>query len=176
MEKFIQAILSLLGSLLGSLATIAPKVETSAPEGPPRGVQDVSLIKEFEGLELEAYLCPAKVWTIGYGHTKTAKPGMKITPAGAEHLLRLDLEWVESTINKNVKVELTQNQYDALASFIYNIGGGAFKKSTLLRKLNAGDFEGASAEFPRWNKAGGKVLKGLTRRREAERKLFDKNG
>jgi lysozyme len=176
--SFIQHILRALGALLGSLAPSPKKTVGAAPERPtsvsgtPKSVSDLSLIKEFEGLRLEAYLCPAKVWTIGYGHTKTAKPGMKITEGGAEALLRHDLEWVESTINKNVKVPLTQNQYDALASFIYNVGAGAFRKSTLLRLLNQGDYAGAAGQFQRWNKAGGKVLRGLTRRRQAEAEKF----
>ena len=97
---------------------------------------------------------------------------MRITEGGAEALLRHDLEWVESTINKNVKVPLNQNQYDALASFIYNVGAGAFRKSTLLRLLNQGDYTGAAGQFQRWNKAGGKVLRGLTRRRQAEAEKF----
>ncbi|MDB9983435.1 lysozyme [Candidatus Pelagibacter sp.] len=136
------------------------------------GKRGLELIKEFEGLELEAYLCPAKVWTIGYGHTKTVRKGMKVTEKQAEALLKKDLERVEKAIETNVKVPLTQNQYDALCSFIYNVGGGAFQKSTLLRLLNAGDYEGAQAQFQRWNKASGVVLKGLVRRRAAERALF----
>lgn len=136
------------------------------------GQQGLELIKSFEGLELTAYLCPADVWTIGYGHTKTVKAGMRITERGAEELLKQDLAWVETAIDTYVTVALTQPQYDALCSFIYNVGGGAFRKSTLLKKLNAGDYEGAQGQFKRWNKASGKVLKGLTRRRTAEQELF----
>jgi len=138
------------------------------------GVSDVSLIKEFEGCELTAYKDIVGVWTIGYGHTKTVKPGMKITQRGAEELLRHDLAWVEAVINKYVKAPLTQNQYDAVASLIYNVGGTAFSKSTILRKLNTGDIYGASLEFKRWNKAGGRIVNGLVRRREAERVQFVK--
>lgn len=143
--------------------------------GAPTGVKDVELIKEAEGLRLEAYLpTPNDVWTIGYGHTKTAKSGMRITKAGAEELLLHDLAWVEATIDKYVKVPLNQNQYDALASFIYNVGASAFRKSTLLKLLNAGDYEGAAEQFPRWNKQKGKVLRGLTARRQKEKTLFKK--
>ena len=179
MESILRGLIEAIQSIFGGPARVtkaeAPKAPPGRPtsvSGTPKSVSDLSLIKEFEGLRLEAYLCPAKVWTIGYGHTKTAKPGMRITEGGAEALLRHDLEWVESTINKNVKVPLTQNQYDALASFIYNVGAGAFRKSTLLRLLNQGDYDGAAGQFQRWNKAGGKVLRGLTRRRQAEAEKF----
>jgi len=131
------------------------------------------LIKEAEGLELKAYLCPANVWTIGYGHTgDDVWPGLVITLAEAEALLTKDLKRFEGYIDKYVKVPLTQNQFDALVSFVYNIGAQAFIESTLLKKLNAGDYEGAAAQFPRWNKAKGKVLAGLVKRREKELKLF----
>lgn len=157
------------------IKALAPKEQ--APKAPTstkvNRVQNTSVIRHFEGCELTAYKCPAGVLTIGYGHTKTVTKGMVITKHRAEDLLRQDLEWCERAINTNVTVPLTQNQYDALASFIYNVGAGAFKKSTLLRKLNAGDYAGASAQFPRWNKGGGRVLRGLTRRRQAERELFD---
>lgn len=134
---------------------------------------DVDLIKESEGLRLKAYLpTPNDVWTIGYGHTKTAKPGMKITQRGAEELLKHDLAWVEAALARYVKVPLNQNQYDALASFVYNLGATNFKNSTLLKKLNAGDYRGAADQLPRWNKQKGKVLRGLTIRRAKERDLF----
>ena len=168
MKALVEALRQALEALLGGLSTPT----TSKPSGPPTGVSDVSLIKEFEGLYLEAYLCPANKWTIGYGHTKTVRPGMKITERGAEELLRQDLAWCEDAVRENVKVPLTQNQFDALVSFVFNVGEGAFKKSTLLKKLNAGDYEGAANELLRWTRGGGKVLKGLVRRREAERQLF----
>lgn len=143
-------------------------------------VRNVEAIKEHEALRLTAYL-PTKddVWTIGYGHTKTARQGMVITEAQAEQLLRDDLEWVEAAIDKLVKVPLTQNQYDALASLIFNIGGSAFSKSTVLRKLNAGDYRGAAEAFLMWDKQRdrqtGKMnaLRGLTKRRQQERDLFN---
>ena len=133
----------------------------------------LDLIKSFEGLRLEAYLpTPNDVLTIGYGHTKTVKIGMVITEAQATSLLQQDLEWVEHAVNKPVTIPITQNQYDALCSFTYNLGGPNFRSSTLLKKLNAGDYEGASLELLRWDKQAGKVLKGLTRRRQAELELF----
>ncbi len=135
---------------------------------------NLDLIKKFEGLYLTAYLCPADVWTIGYGHTKSVKPGMVITEAEADRLLEQDVAWVKAAVVGAVKVPLTANQTSALYSFVFNVGAGAFRSSTLLRKLNAGDYAGAQAQFRRWNKAGGKVLRGLTRRRAAEAKLFGK--
>ena len=132
----------------------------------------INLIKEFEGCKLTAYKCPAGVWTIGYGHTKNVKQGMKITNEHATNLLKDDLKTYEGYVNKYVKVKLNQNQFDALVSFTFNCGGGALKSSTLLKKLNKGDYTGAANELLRWNKAGGKVLAGLTRRRKAEKTLF----
>lgn len=133
----------------------------------------LDLIKSYEGLKLEAYLpTPIDVPTIGYGHTKTAYMGMKITEVGATELLKSDLAWVEAVVNKEVKVPLTQPQYDALCSFVFNLGGTNFKRSTLLKLLNAGDYVGAADQLLRWDKQGATVLRGLTRRREAERALF----
>lgn len=176
MEQLIRAILSLLQSFFKALGGATAKKPEGAPTAlsvPPRGVSNIDLIKEFEGLRLTAYKDIVGVWTIGYGHTKTAVEGMRITSAGAEMLLRSDLEWVEGVINNSVKVPLKQNEYDALASLIYNIGGPAFKRSTMLRLLNNGaDRIDVANEFLRWNKAGGKVVKGLTNRRERERQLF----
>ncbi|MEG2347381.1 MAG: lysozyme [Cetobacterium sp.] len=133
----------------------------------------IELIKKFEGCKLEAYRCPAGVWTIGYGHTKTAKQGMKITQQQAEELLKQDLCIYESSVERNIKVAINQPIFDALVSFTYNLGEGNLKSSTLLKKLNNRDYYGASEEFQRWNKAGGKVLNGLIKRREAERNLFN---
>ena len=132
----------------------------------------INLIKQFEGCILSAYKCPAGVWTIGYGHTKDVKQGMKITTNQATNLLKEDLKTYENYVNKYVKVKLNQNQFDALVSFTFNCGGGALKSSTLLKKLNKGDYTGAANELLRWNKASGKVLAGLTRRRKAEKALF----
>ena len=172
MQKFLEAIPSVLEALLGALGTLGTKKSVTPTHGAATCVLDTTLIKEFEGLRLEAYRDSVGVWTIGYGHTSTAEEGMKITPRGAEELLRQDLRWVEEAIKKNVRVPLTQNQYDALASWVYNLGETNLRRSTLLDKLNAGDYSGAGQEMLRWNKAGGKVLKGLTRRREAEVALW----
>jgi lysozyme len=130
------------------------------------------IIKQFEGLRLEAYKCPADVWTIGYGHTNKVKQGDVITEGEADILLALDVQEAERAVSSYVDVDINQNQFDALVSFVYNLGAGNFKSSTLLKKLNQGDYLGAANEFHRWNKAGGKVLRGLVRRREAEANLF----
>ncbi|HHL1466161.1 TPA: lysozyme [Klebsiella pneumoniae] len=137
----------------------------------------IALIKQFEGCKLTAYQDSVGVWTIGYGWTKPVdgKPiraGMTIKQETAERLLKTGLVSYESDVSRLVKVGLTQGQFDALVSFTYNLGARSLSTSTLLRKLNAGDYAGAADEFLRWNKAGGKVLNGLTRRREAERALF----
>lgn len=134
----------------------------------------INLIKQFEGCKLTAYKCASGVWTIGYGHTAGVKQGQAITQAQADNYLKSDLTKYENYVNNYVKVPLNQNQFDALVSFTYNCGGGALKNSTLLKKLNAKDYTGASSEFLRWNKSKGKVLTGLTRRRKAEKALFDK--
>ena len=132
----------------------------------------ICLIKQFEGCRLEAYRCAAGVPTIGYGHTAGVAMGMKITQAQAEAYLREDLRAFEKAVNKVLECSVTQNQFDALVSFAYNLGAGALRNSTLLKRLHAGDVKGAADEFPKWNKAAGKVLEGLTRRRMMERQLF----
>jgi len=132
----------------------------------------LDLIKHFEGCELYAYKCPAGVWTIGYGHTKGVEPGMQITEQDAEDMLKEELIEYESYINDLVTVGLNQNQFDAMVSWVYNLGAGNLKASTLLKVLNAGDYAGVPEQMLRWNKAGGKVLEGLTRRRQAEADLF----
>lgn len=141
------------------------------------GQKGIQLIKEFESFMPDAYLpTPDDVWTIGYGTTRIdgrpVVPGEKISKDKALQLFLKDLERFEQTILDNVKVSLSQNQFDALVSFTYNVGSGAFRSSTLLKKLNSGDYEGAAREFHRWNKQAGKVLRGLTRRRLAEENLF----
>ena len=137
----------------------------------------IALIKQFEGCKLTAYQDSVGVWTIGYGWTqpvdgKQIRAGMVIKQEEADRLLKTGLVSYENDVSRLVKVGLTQGQFDALVSFTYNLGARSLSTSTLLRKLNAGDYAGASDEFLRWNKAGGKVLNGLTRRREAERALF----
>ena len=132
----------------------------------------IDLIKKFEGCRLEAYKCPAGIWTIGYGHTKGVKDGMIISREQAKEFLREDLKVYEKAVESCVKVPLSQNQFDALVSFCYTCVSAALKTSTLLRLLNEGKYSEAGEQFLRWNKAGGKVLVGLTRRREEERELF----
>lgn len=135
-------------------------------------IENEELIKKWEGLRLEAYLpTPNDVWTIGWGHTKGVKKGDVITQEEAQEFFEQDTAWVVDAVNK-VEVDLNQHQFDALCSFVYNVGETAFYKSTLLRKLNSGDYEGAANEFPRWNKQSGRVLRGLVRRREDERQYF----
>jgi len=129
------------------------------------------IIKEHEGLRLKAYKCPAGVWTIGYGHTP-AREGQQITQAEADALLRRDVVAAELAVSQ-VRQKLTQNQFDALVSFTFNCGVGAFLKSTLRKLVEANPHNPAiSAEFARWNKAGGKILPGLTARRAHESKLY----
>lgn len=139
----------------------------------------IDLIKEYEGEKLKAYLCPAGVWTIGYGHTQGIKKDSIITKENADLLLKNDLKKFEKVVKNYVKVDLTENQFSALVSFVYNLGEGNFAESTLLKKINKKDFDGASNEFLIWNKArvGGKLieLKGLTNRRKAESNLFNKS-
>ena len=132
----------------------------------------LDLIKHFEGVRLKAYLDTGGVPTIGVGHTKGVKMGQTASEAQVDAWLKEDLAHAEATVLKLVKVKLSDNQFAALSSFVFNLGEGQFAKSTLLRKLNAGDYNGAADEFLRWNKDNGKVIAGLTRRREAERKLF----
>ena len=132
----------------------------------------IDLIKEFEGLKLESYLCPAKKWTIGYGFTRGVKEDMEWTEEQAEWVLKSEVEEYCDAVNKCVKVLLNQYQFDALVSWTYNLGESNLKNSTLLKVLNDGDYEGVPFQIERWNKANGKVLRGLTRRRKAEAELF----
>ena len=133
------------------------------------------MIKEFEGLRLKAYKCPGGVWTIGYGHTAGVKPGMVITKAQAEEYLKADLIAFERYLN-GLGLALNQNQFDALISFIYNVGTGNFSNSTLLRKVRANPQDNSIMdEFLRWVYSKGRVLPGLQRRRLAEMKLYFSN-
>lgn len=134
----------------------------------------LGLIMRFEGCKLQSYLCPASVWTIGYGHTgDDVKEGMVINQAGAERFLMSDLKKFCKGVGEAVMVDLNENQFSALVCLVFNIGLYAFKNSTLLAMLNSENYLGAAAQFDRWNKAGGKVLEGLCKRREAERMLFE---
>ena len=132
----------------------------------------INLIKFFEGLKLDSYKCPADVWTIGIGHTKGVKPFMRINEAQAYMYFNEDVQWCYDAIKSYVKVPLNQNQFDALVSFIFNLGTGNFSKSTLLKLLNQGNYNGAAEEFLKWTLAGGRSLPGLVNRRNAERRLF----
>jgi lysozyme len=130
----------------------------------------LDLIKRFESLRLKAYYCPAGVLTIGYGHTGEAvTPGMVIDELHAEHLLRVDSVAAARALDT---LQLTQNQFDALVSFIFNLGAGAFRTSTMRRLLVDGLYAQAADQFPRWVHAGGRRLPGLVIRRDAERALF----
>ena len=133
----------------------------------------INLIKRFEGCKLDAYQDAVSVWTCGWGSTgPDIHHGTKFTQEQADKRLLSHLELVEGCISRNVTVPLTQNQYDALACWIYNLGCGNFMNSTLLKKLNAGDYDAVSAQIKRWNRAGTNVLPGLVKRREAEAMLF----
>ena len=133
----------------------------------------IELIKDFEGRRLVAYQDSVGVWTIGYGHTKTAHEDKLIIKSTADRLLAEDLAEFEKYVDTYVTVALTQNQFDALVSWTFNLGPGNLKESTMLKKLNQGLYAEVPDEMRRWNKAGGKVLEGLIRRREAEAKLFN---
>jgi lysozyme len=132
----------------------------------------INLIKKFEGLASKAYLCPAGVWTVGYGHTKGVKPDMVISELQADYFLKEDVVNAENAINKH-GLHLNQNQFDALVSFVFNLGAVHFQNSILLTKIKANPNDPAiRAEFTRWRFAGGKVLQGLEKRRSAETDLY----
>jgi lysozyme len=140
----------------------------------PRGL---GLIKSFEGLRLDAYTDAVGVWTIGYGHTAAAgaprpRAGLKITKEEADAILAGDLTKYESAVSRVVSRQPNQNQFDAMVSLCFNVGPRNFSGSRLVKLFNAGDDEGAANAFLAWRKADGKVLSGLERRREAERRLF----
>jgi len=135
--------------------------------------EGLALLKKFEGCELKAYQDSVGVWTIGYGHTKEVKEGDQINKDEAEHLLAEEMPEYEGYINNYVDVPLEQNQFDALTCWVYNLGPTNFRNSTLLTVLNQERYTDVPREIKRWNKAGGKVLKGLIRRREAEALLFE---
>lgn len=148
------------------------------PSLPKKASQNcLELIEHFEGFHPDAYPDPVGIPTIGIGTIKypngeKVKLGESCTREQAFEWLMFELEEKTKEVNEMVKVDMTQNEFDALLSFAYNCGNSALRESTLLRKFNAGDIAGAGAEFLKWNKANGKVLPGLTRRRNAERNLF----
>ena len=135
--------------------------------------EGLSLIKKFEGLRLKAYKCSANVLTIGYGHTGGVKETDKITLEEADSLLEKDIAKFEEYVSDNVMVKLNQSQFDALVAWTFNLGPGNLRESTMLKKLNNQEYESVPFEMRRWNKAGGKTLDGLIRRREAESLLFE---
>jgi GH24 family phage-related lysozyme (muramidase) len=159
--------------------TVAPAGKQPPDVPAPRGGRRINnegfkLLTTFEGRELKAYDDGGGVWTIGYGHTKGVFEGMTITQAEAEQFLQEDLEKFASYVEDAVQVDVNDDQFSALVCFCFNVGPGSegFGGSTLLRKLNAGDFAGAAGQFLRWNKVNGKPWLGLTRRRLAEQALF----
>lgn len=135
--------------------------------------EGLALLKKFEGCELKAYQDSVGVWTIGYGHTKDVKKGDQINKDEAEHLLAEEMPEYEGYINDYVKAPLKQNQFDALVCWVYNLGPTNLRNSTLLTVLNQERYNDVPKEIKRWNKAGGEVLQGLVRRREAEALLFE---
>ena len=136
-------------------------------------LEGLSLIKKFEGCRLKAYYCSGGVLTIGYGHTGGVKETDTITQEEADKLLKGDILKFEQYVEDNVMVELDQSQFDALVAWTFNLGPGNLRESTMLKKLNNGEYESVPFEMRRWNKAGGKTLDGLIRRREAESLLFE---
>ena len=136
-------------------------------------LEGLSLIKKFEGCRLKAYYCSGGVLTIGYGHTGGVKETDVITQEEADKLLKGDILKFEQYVSDNVKVDLDQSQFDALVAWTFNLGPGNLRESTMLKKLNNEDYESVPFEMRRWNKAGGKTLDGLIRRREAESLLFE---
>lgn len=147
------------------------------PESMSVSNKGVDLICEFEGKRLVAYDDGVGVWTIGFGTIKypngvRVKKGDTCTLEQAKDYMRHDLIEFEHTVNSSVKVPLNQNQFDALVSLAYNIGSNAFKSSTLVKKLNAGDYQGAADQFNVWINAGGKRMQGLVNRRDREKLLF----
>lgn len=135
--------------------------------------EGLNFVKRFEGLRTRSYLCPAGVWTIGYGHTgPTVKDGLVITKEEAEALLLEELVRFEEGVVRATKIQLQPLQIDALTSFAYNLGLGALRGSTLLKKVNRGQWEGIDKEFDKWVYGGGKILPGLVRRRKGEAEMF----
>ena len=136
-------------------------------------LEGLALIKRFEGCRLESYKCSANVLTIGYGHTSGVKETDTITQDEADKLLQEDVEQFEKHVDDNVTVELGQSQFDSLVAWTFNLGVGNLRESTMLKKLNSEDYASVPSEMKRWNKAGGKTLDGLIRRRKAESLLFE---
>ena len=132
----------------------------------------IELLKHFEGCELKAYQDSVGVWTIGYGHTKGIYEGLEITQSEAEKMLIDELPEYEGYITDKIVPRLQQHEFDALVCWVYNLGPTNLSSSTMLKKLNAGEFKEVPFQMKRWDKAGGQPLLGLTRRRNAEALLF----
>lgn len=135
--------------------------------------EGLAFIKAREGLRLMPYQDSAGIWTVGYGSTAEVVPGEKITEVEAGERLKEDVRHAENCVNQLCTVPLAQHEFDALVSFVFNVGCLAFRKSTLLRKLNDGDYESVPSELARWDKAGGQVVAGLAKRRKLEGELWE---
>ena len=133
----------------------------------------LQLTEQFEGVRLAAYQDQVGRWTIGYGHTLGVQPGDTCTQSQAEAWLQEDIQWATRVVDAMVKVRLTQNEFDALVDFTFNLGSGSFEHSQLLALVNQGDFANAANEFQKWDHAGGQVVAGLLRRRVAEQEEFN---
>lgn len=131
------------------------------------------LIKKYEGLKLGSYRCPAGVLTVGWGHTKDVEDDTYITEGIAQILIEYDIGEASCAVDRNVNVPLNKNQHQALVSFVFNLGEGNFKSSTLLKKINAGDYDAAPSELMRWVNSNGKKLAGLEARRKEEAELWN---
>lgn len=153
--------------LLLSIITI------SQASGKTIGRKGLNTIKHFEGLRLKAYQDSVGIWTIGYGHTRGVKRGDRISTKKANAYLIKDVRNAEWAVNRYVKVRISQDQFDALVSWTFNLGSGNLRSSTMLKKLNKRRFDRVPCEMIRWVRAGGKILKGLVKRRNAEARLFN---
>lgn len=134
--------------------------------------QGLALTEQFEGCKLTAYQDSVGRWTLGFGHTAGVLPGQTCTQEEAEAMLEADVAWAVTFVNKMVKISLTQPQFDAIVDFTFNLGAGNFEHSTLLTLVNQGNFAAAANEFEKWDRAGGQVVAGLLRRRQAEEQEF----
>ena len=159
-----------LKKLLSIIEMLLPKKRNKIMKISEKGLD---LIKFYEGCEYNAYKCAADVLTIGYGHTKGVKEGDLITQQEADALLLHEMDEYEGYINNMVTVDLEQNQFDALVSWVFNLGSSNLSSSTLLKKINNKEFDAVPEQIKRWNKAGGKVLDGLIKRRNSEALLFE---
>jgi len=173
----VDALITALKFSTAETLTIAPTGKQPPDVIAPRGSRHINdegfkLLTTFEGCRLDSYDDGVGVWTIGYGHTKGIREGMTITQAQGEQFLQEDLEIFESYVEDGIQVDVNEDQFSALVCFCFNVGPEGFGSSTLLRKLNEGDYQGAAEQFPVWNKGGGEPLLGLTRRRLAEQALF----